>query len=153
MVPANVTVEDGVPVLKGLVPKLTVVPAGFPLEVRVIGLLNPPVNVAVKVVCMEAAAGQAEITGPGELKVKPPEAVMVKSVLEISKKIFPTASTFILAVVEVPAGMVTAADPSLGVLAANTLGKVCPPSVDSVILTLAQLTGAKVVLFTSQVIV
>ena len=151
--PLNVTVDDGAPVVKGFVPKLTVVPAGFPLEVRVIGLLNPPLNVAVKVVCMEAGAGQAEVTGPGEFKLKLPEDVMLKLELEISKKIFPTASTFILAVVEVIAGMVTAADPSLGVLAVNTLGKVCPPSVDSEILTLAQLTGAAVVLFTSQVIV
>jgi hypothetical protein len=39
------------------------------------------------------------------------------------------------------------------VLAANTVGNVCPPSVDKDIFTLAQLTGAAVVLATAQVIV
>jgi len=63
------------------------------------------------------------------------------------------ASTFILAVVLAPAGIVSDSDPSLGVLANKTVGKVCPPSVDNEILTLAQLTGGSVVLFTFQVIV
>ena len=79
--------------------------------------------------------------------------VMVKLVLEISKKTLPTASTLILAVVVAPAGMVTDSVPSLGVLANRTVGKVCPPSVDIEILTFAQLTGGSVVLFTFQVTV
>ena len=78
---------------------------------------------------------------------------MVKLVSEISKKTLPTASTFILAVVLAPTGIVTASDPSLGVLASKTVGNVCPPSVDNEILTFAQLTGGSVVLVTFQVIV
>ena len=80
-------------------------------------------------------------------------AVIVKLVLEISKKILPTASTLIRAVVLGVLGMVTAWLPSLGVLATNTVGKVCPPSVDKDIFTLAQLTGAAVVLATAHVTV
>lgn len=80
-------------------------------------------------------------------------AVMVKLLLEISKKIFPTASTFILAVVVGVFGMTNASVPSLGVLAASTVGNVCPPSVLKEIFTLAQLTGEAVVLATAQVIV
>ena len=83
----------------------------------------------------------------------PEPAVIVKFVLDISKKIFPTASTFILAVVVGVLGIVNTSVPSLGVLAANTVGKVCPPSVDKDIFTLAQLTGAAVVLATAHVIV
>ena len=86
--------------------------------------------------------------------VASPQAIappMVKFVLLISKKILPTASTFILAVVVAPTGITTGSVPSLGVLAANTVGKVCPPSVLNEIFTFAQLTGAAVVLFTLQV--
>ena len=78
--------------------------------------------------------------------------VMVKFVFEISKKIFPTASTLIRAVVLGVLGIVTTCDPSLGVLAINVV-KVFPPSVDNDIFTLAQLTGAAVVLLTDQVTV
>ena len=78
---------------------------------------------------------------------------MVKLVLLISKKILPTASTFILAVVDAPTGITKDSEPSLSVLAASTVGKVCPPSVLNEIFTLAQLTGAAVVLFTLQVMV
>lgn len=81
------------------------------------------------------------------------DAVMLKSVLEISKNILPTASTFILAVVVAPAGIVTTSEPSFAVLADITVGKVVPPSVDNDILTLAQLTGARVVLVWFHVIV
>ena len=79
--------------------------------------------------------------------------VMVKSEFEISKKILPTASTFILAVAVGVFGIVSNSVPSFGVLAANIVGKVCPPSVDKDIFTLAQLTGAAVVLATDHVIV
>ena len=78
---------------------------------------------------------------------------MVKLVLEISKKILPTASTFILAVVVGVAGITNASVPSLGVLAESTVGKVCPPSVLIEIFTLAQSTGVKLLLATLQVIV
>jgi len=76
----------------------------------------------------------------------------VKLVLEISKKILPTASIFILAVVVGVFGMVTTSLPSLAVLATRVL-KVVPPSVEMDIFTLAQLTGDAVVLATFQVTV
>src|SRR5688572_2733687 len=50
-------------------------------------------------------------------------------------------------------GIGTVSDPSLGVLAMIVVGKVRPPSVESVIFTFAQLTGALFVLATFQVIV
>ena len=78
---------------------------------------------------------------------------MVKLVLEISKKILPTASTLILAVVLGVAGMVTVSLPSFAVLAASTVGNVKPPSVDKDIFTFAQLTGEAVVLATDHVTV
>src|SRR5690349_24271590 len=78
---------------------------------------------------------------------------MVKLAFEISKKIFPTASTFILAVVVGVFGIVSTSLPSFGVLAASTVGKVCPPSVDKDIFTFAQLTGEAVVFATAHVIV
>ena len=77
--------------------------------------------------------------------------VIVKFALEISKKMLPTASTFILAVVVGVLGMVTVSVPSLGVLATSVL-KLLPPSVEMEIFTLAQLTGAAVVLATDHVI-
>ena len=80
-------------------------------------------------------------------------AVIVKFVFEMSKKILPTASTFILAVVDGVFGITNASVPSLGVLATNTVGKVCPPSVERDIFTLAQLTGVAVVLATLHVMV
>ena len=83
---------------------------------------------------------------------QPEPAVIVKLVLEISKKIFPTASIFILAVVVGVLGIVTTSLPSLGVLATNVLN-VAPPSVEMDIFTLAQLTGAAVVFATLHVIV
>lgn len=90
------------------------------------------------------------VNPPGELQLEPEP--IVKLVLEISKKIFPTASTFILAVVVGVLGMVTTSLPSLAVLATSVL-KVVPPSVEREIFTLAQLTGAAVVLATFQVTV
>ena len=97
---------------------------------------------------------QAILVAAGLSKSKPGAAsVMVKLAFEISKKIFPTASTFILAVVVGRLGMLNISEPSFVVLAINTVGKVCPPSVDKDIFTLAQLTGAVVVLATFQVTV
>ena len=65
------------------------------------------------------------------------DAVIVKFVSEISKKILPTASTFTRAVVVGVLGIVSDSVPSLAVLAERTVGKVAPPSVDIEILTLA----------------
>ena len=73
---------------------------------------------------------------------------------EISKKILPTAATLMRAVeLRIPLGSITDCDPSLGVLAARVIGKVNPPSVERVIVTFAQLTGARLVLLTFQVTV
>ena len=93
----------------------------------------------------------AEAVNPAGEEQEEPE-VMVKLVLEISKKIFPTASTLILAVVVGVLGIVTTSLPSLGVLATKVLN-VLPPSVEMDIFTLAQLTGDAVVLATFHVIV
>ena len=80
-------------------------------------------------------------------------AVIVKFVSEISKKILPTASTFIRAVDVGVLGIETDWVPSLGVLARRVVGNVLPPSVEREILTFAALTGAAVVLATFQVTV
>jgi hypothetical protein len=93
----------------------------------------------------------AEAVNPaGEAQPEP--VVIVKLVLEISKKIFPTASIFTLAVVVGVLGIVTTSLPSLAVLATRVLN-VVPPSVEMDIFTLAQLTGAAVVLATFHVTV
>src|SRR5688572_2989445 len=65
----------------------------------------------------------------------------------------PTASTRTRAWVVATLAIVTDSDPSLGVLAARTVGNVLPPSMDSRIRTLAVLTGAALVLATFQVMV
>jgi len=81
------------------------------------------------------------------------EVVIVKSESEISKKMLSTASTFTLAVVVAMSGIVTASEPSLGVLAERIVGKVLPPLVDNDILTAAQETGGPVVPATFHLIV
>src|ERR1043166_894799 len=78
---------------------------------------------------------------------------MVKFALDISKKILPTASTFMRAAVVGLLGTMIGSDPSFGVLAAITMGNVLPPSVESDILTFAQLIGALGVLATFHVTV
>jgi hypothetical protein len=103
-------------------------------------------------VAVGVAVGVAVAVGVGVgVGVEPP--VIVKFESEISKKILPTASTLTLAVVVVTLGIVTASEPSLGVLVERIVGKVVPPSVDNDILTAAQLTGAPVVPATSHIIV
>ena len=78
---------------------------------------------------------------------------MVKLVLEISKKILPTASTFTRQLAPGLDGTVMFSVPSFDVDDANTIGNVLPPSVDNNMFTDAQLTGAAVVLFTLHVTV
>ena len=94
------------------------------------------------------AVGVAVGVGVG---VAPP--VIVKFESEISKKMLSTASTFTLAVVVATLGIVSASEPSLGVLPERTIGKVVPPSVDNDSLTAAQLTGTPVVPATFHIIV
>src|SRR3954451_19397477 len=78
----------------------------------------------------------------------PGTITVVKSASEMSKKTLPTASTLIRAFEVATFGTVTDCDPSFGVLSASTYGYVWPPSADSVIFTLAVLTGATSVLAT-----
>ena len=80
-------------------------------------------------------------------------APMVKLVLEMSKKMFPTASIFILLLEPGVLGTGTISVPSFAVLDANTVEKLFPPSVDSKMLTNWQLMGAKSVPFTLHVTV
>jgi hypothetical protein len=154
LVPVNVTVVVGEPVVSGFVPNTTDVPTGFPPADNVMLLENPPLKLATRVVCMEAGAGQVAGAGAGAPMVKfCNDEVIVKSALLMSKKILPTDSIFILAVVVATFGIVTVSVPSFGVLAESTVGKVVPPSVDKDIFTLAQLTGAPVVPATFHVMV
>jgi len=152
------TVVLVLPVVRGFVPKAIAGATGVvgvTLDVSVILVLKPPTYVAVNVVCNGPGAGHAETTGAGLLKVNPDvAALIVKLVLEISKKILPTASIQILA--EVVAGITgrfSDSEPSFAVLAVNSCGYVKPPSTDNVILTLATLNGAAVVPALFQVIV
>jgi hypothetical protein len=62
----------------------------------------------------------------------------------MSKKIFPIASIFTRAVWVGVLGIRMLSDPSLGVLAERTVGKVVPPSVEREILTFAAFTGRSV---------
>ena len=77
---------------------------------------------------------------------------MVKLVLDISKKIFPTDETLIRFVVPVVLGTVIVSEPSFAVFAINVV-KFSPPSVDMEMLTLAQFIGLPLVPFPDQVTV
>ena len=65
-----------------------------------------------------------------------------KSLSEISKKVPLEQITIILAVVVAKFGTVIVSDPSFGTFDAKVIGYVCPPSVESRMLTFAQATGA-----------
>ena len=121
------------PGVKGLGLKLTVDPTGAPVEVKFIGVEKVPCTVVAKVAVAVAVAPQL-IFAPAEgVKLNPlAGAVIVKLVFEISKKIFPTDSTLILAVVDGVVGITKASVPSLGVLATSTVGNVKPPSAPNV---------------------
>jgi hypothetical protein len=81
------------------------------------------------------------------------ESLIVKLVLEISKKMLSTASTLTRALVEAMLGTVIVSVPSLAVPAFSTIGKVFPPSVESSIRTREQLTGGTDVFAASQLTV
>ena len=83
----------------------------------------------------------------------PPPATIVKFTSLISKKILPTASTLILAVVVGRFGTLIDSDPSFAVEARTVVGNVCPPSVESEILTFAVSIPPPVVPLTSHVTV
>jgi hypothetical protein len=132
------------PGVSGLGLNETVVPAGLPVAVKLIGVENPPVAVVAIAAVAGATDPQARFAAADGENANPlAGAVMVKFALQISKKILPTDSTLILAVVDALFGTVIVSDPSFGVFEINTTGHVKPPSVDNKIFTLAQLTGAK----------
>jgi hypothetical protein len=112
------------PGVSGFGEKLTVVPDGFPLALRLIGVLNPPFAVVLRLRDMLEPAGQEEVAAAGGVNVNPNGTSIVKFVLEMSKNTLPIASTLILAVVVGVEGTVMVSDPSLGVLANSTVGKV-----------------------------
>jgi hypothetical protein len=142
------------PGVSGFGAKLTVVPAGLPAEVRLIGVENPPCAAVPKVIAADGAPAQVILAAAGLSKVNPVGGVsIVKLVLQMSKKILPTDSTLIRAVVVGELGIITSSVPSFAVLATNVTGKVNPPSVDKRIFTFEQLTGALVVFATVQVTV
>ena len=85
--------------------------------------------------------------------VPPVPIVIVKLTSETSKKIFPTASILMRAVVVGKFGIVTLSEPSFAVLSTMTFEKLVPPFVDNRILTLAALTGAAFVFATFHVMV
>src|SRR5947207_4186463 len=78
---------------------------------------------------------------------------LITNPCEILKKILSRPSTLMRAFELGVPGMVITSEPSLGVLFARIIGKVVPPSVESVTLTFAQLTGALLVLATFQLTV
>ena len=103
---------------------------------------------------LPAPAVSVEVLLPAAKRSTPTgENWMVKFTFEMSKKMLPTASTLMRAVVVLTFGTMMVWLPSLGVLSAMTMGNVWPPSVDSEILTLAALMGAALVPLTAQVTV
>src|SRR5687767_4173227 len=72
---------------------------------------------------------------------------------EIWKKILPLQATFTRPLLVPNIGAVIVSVPSLGVLARNVLAKLLPSSLEKRMFTLAQLTGADVVLATFQLTV
>src|SRR5688572_2221577 len=132
---------------------LTTVKLALTLLVNVTPVTLPPVMkfVPVMVTVFPTFPAVGAIPLPaGQLSA----GVTVELPSEISKKMFPTASTLMRAEeLERPLGIVTPADPLLGTLAASTVGKLIPPSVDREIFTLAAFTGAPFVPLTFQVTV
>jgi len=142
------------PGVNGLLENETVVPAGLPEAVRFIFVAKPPVAVVPNVAEDDVTPPQATVAPDEVLNVKlAVAAVIVKLALLMSKKMFPTDSTFIRAVVVAVLGIVTACVPSFAVPETNVVGKVKPPSVESKIFTVLQLMGVRFVELTDQVMV
>ena len=111
------------PGLTGLGLKETVVGAGLPLALKTIGVLNPPREFVPNVICADVETPQVRVAGGGLSNVKVDGgAMIVKLPSEISKKMFPTPSILMRAVLVNINGMTNDSDPSLGVLAVMTVG-------------------------------
>ena len=109
------------PGVTGLGTNVAVTPAGNPLAVKIIGVAKPPETVVVMV--LEAVLPQPTTTGVAVPKLKVTgEGMILKLASEISKKIFPNASIFILAVVLTGLGITSISAPSFAVLAESTVG-------------------------------
>ena len=119
LVPLSLTTV-ALPGFSGLGVKTILVPGGSAPADSVIVLEKKQPAIVPSVTSMNEGTGQPELTAGGTVNSNP--CCMEKSELEISKKILPIASTFILAVLVVIQGKTNASAPSLGVLAANTVG-------------------------------
>src|SRR2546426_78699 len=116
--------------------ELTVNEAGVPLKLTVEGVMKLAPLMITLAPTSPPAGEKPLIEGvvlEGPVIVKPGE---------ILKKMFPLAATLIRAFEVALPGIVTVSDPSFGVSFARIIGKEFPPSVESVIFTLAQLAGA-----------
>src|ERR1700754_5150009 len=89
----------------------------------------------------DRSARPSPVKSKSGFPVPPDPAVITKLASEMSKNIFPTASTLTRACEVVRLGIWTDCAPSFGVLLARIRGKLLPPSVDSEIVTLAVLIG------------
>jgi hypothetical protein len=112
--------------------------------------LEPLTAAQLTVAPLEVMADDERLEGCPHAGGVPP---IVKFTFEISKKIFPTASTFTLHEEPGLLGTDMFSVPSLAVFDASVMGKVLPPSVESKMFTLVQLTGATLVPFTLHVTV
>ena len=122
LVPFRVTVLL-LPGITGLGENDTVVPAGLPAAVKLIGLENPPVEIVPRLTDILVPAGQGETAGAGVENSKPVGGgVSEKLLLDISKKIFPMASIFTLAELVIIFGNASNSEPSLAVLADKIVG-------------------------------
>ncbi|HWP42343.1 MAG TPA: hypothetical protein VNO14_03840 [Blastocatellia bacterium] len=101
--------------------------------------LHPPPAVTVNDELPPEAANDSD---EAEI-VSGQDEVMEKLEFEMSKKMLPSASTFMRAEEVTALGTMKVCDPSLGVEAAIVIGKVSPPSVESETFTEEQFTGGR----------
>ena len=157
--PAEVAIPDGVTTVMGPVEaptgtvatisvvEFTVKEALTPLKFTEVGEIK-----LVPLIVTTVPTGPLPGVNPLSTGTELADPVIVKP-REMLKKMFPAASTLTRALPLGVPGIVTVSAPSFGVLLARMIGKVFPPSVDRVILTLAQLTGELLVFATFQLTV
>ena len=107
----------------GLELQLTVSGAGAPVTTNSTGVLKPTKPVTFKLtVAVSPAQTVTLVVLLEKTKVGVGGNWILKLALEMSKNMFPTASTFTRQVLERLSGTVTTVDPELGTLAAKTIG-------------------------------
>ena len=127
--------------------ELTVNEAEVPLKLTAVGLIKFVPVIVMLLPTLPLPGLKLLIMGVELL------APLIEKLCEMLKKMFPFAATLIRpCAVGVP-GIVTVCEPSLAVSFAKIIGKEFPPSIESRICTLAQLTGARFVFATFQVTV